>query len=202
MPQHPRSYTTIEVAKQLGVSLQTVQRWVDAGHLKAWKTLGGHRRIDAESAELLFKAQQERLGTSAESDLDPSVQAAPVTVLIVDDNAMDREMLDVLVRRALPQAHIEVAENGFQALMIIGRIAPQVVITDINMPHMNGLEMIRNLHSDHAIKPRTIVAVSALTKQEVRKLGALPPDVVFFNKPVEEGRFMAALQEGHARLAC
>jgi len=35
-----------------------VQRWVDAGHLKPWKSLGGHRRIEAAGAELLFKEQE------------------------------------------------------------------------------------------------------------------------------------------------
>lgn len=51
----PRTYSTVEIARRLGVSIQTVQRWVDAGHLKAWKTMGGHRRISAESAEALLK---------------------------------------------------------------------------------------------------------------------------------------------------
>lgn len=51
----PRTYSTVEIARRLGVSIQTVQRWVDTGKLKAWKTLGGHRRIDAESAEALLK---------------------------------------------------------------------------------------------------------------------------------------------------
>jgi excisionase family DNA binding protein len=50
----PRTYSTVEVARRLGVSIQTVQRWVDSGKLKAWKTFGGHRRIEAESAEKLL----------------------------------------------------------------------------------------------------------------------------------------------------
>jgi len=52
--QRPSSYSTAHVAKQLGISVPTVQRWVDAGQRKAWKTPGGHRRIDADSAERLF----------------------------------------------------------------------------------------------------------------------------------------------------
>ncbi len=58
MKSSPRAHTTVAVAKRSGVSLQTVQRWFDAGHLKAWKLLGGHRRIDAASAERLFLRQE------------------------------------------------------------------------------------------------------------------------------------------------
>ena len=48
------SYSTAYVASRLGVSVPTVQRWVDAGHLKAWKTPGGHRRFrEADVVALL-----------------------------------------------------------------------------------------------------------------------------------------------------
>ena len=53
----PRSYSTADVARRLGVSVPTVQRWVDLGYLKAWKTVGGHRRIDAETADRFIAAQ-------------------------------------------------------------------------------------------------------------------------------------------------
>jgi excisionase family DNA binding protein len=193
-----RSYTTVEVAKRLGVSLQTVQRWVDAGHLKAWKTLGGHRRIDAESAEKLFKTHEERMGAPAAEAPDtavPPAAATPLTVLLVDDKVMDRELLTWLVRKALPDARVETAENGFQALVIMGRIEPQIVITDINMPHMNGLEMIRQVLANETWRPRTLVAVSALSKQGLAEMGTLPSEVRFVNKPLDEAKLMAALKD-------
>ena len=51
-------YSTREVARLLGVSLKTVQLWVDNGILDAWKTVGGHRRITFESVERLRNAGQ------------------------------------------------------------------------------------------------------------------------------------------------
>lgn len=47
--------TTAEAARHLGVSIRTVQLWVDSGALEAWKTVGGHRRIPLESLERLRK---------------------------------------------------------------------------------------------------------------------------------------------------
>jgi len=44
-------YTTLEVAKILGMAVRSVQLMVDRGDLQAWKTPGGHRRITRESLE-------------------------------------------------------------------------------------------------------------------------------------------------------
>lgn len=43
--------TTAEAARSLGVSIRTIQLWVDSGVLTAWKTVGGHRRILLDSVE-------------------------------------------------------------------------------------------------------------------------------------------------------
>ncbi len=128
-----RPYTTVEVAKRLGVSLQTVQRWVDAGHLKAWKTLGGHRRIDAQSAEALFRTQSsERLAETGE----PASAARMHRILVVDDDPLDLEPMAAFVRRTLPDSAVDPAVDGFQALLQAGKAMPDILITDIDMPHM------------------------------------------------------------------
>jgi excisionase family DNA binding protein len=198
MTDKPRSYTTIAVAKRLGVSPPTVQRWVDAGYLKAWKTLGGHRRIDAQSAEQLFAAQQAVAATAGDGPAPVAASVAAATVLIVEDDAIDRELLSHLVRKALPGARIEMAENGFQGLLLAGRVAPGVVVTDIHMPHMNGLEMIRQLLADGATRPHAVLAVSAYAENDLGALGQLPGEVQFFSKPVDEARFIAALRDAQA----
>lgn len=193
MSETQPAYTTIEVAKRLGVSLQTVQRWVDAGRLKAWKTLGGHRRIEAQSAELLFQAHRLATGPAPAAKSGREQQVPALTAVIADDDAIDRELLAHLVCKALPGARIELAENGFEALVIVGRTAPAIVVTDIHMPHMNGFEMLRHLASDGAMRPHTLVAVSALSEPDLAAFGRLPPDVLFFSKPVDEAGFIEAL---------
>lgn len=49
--------STAEAAKMLGVSVKTVQAWVDKGALVAWKTVGGHRRVLLESIAQLKAAR-------------------------------------------------------------------------------------------------------------------------------------------------
>jgi excisionase family DNA binding protein len=184
----PRTYSTAFVARRLGISIPTVQRWVDAGRLKAWKTPGGHRRIDAASADRLFADQG-----PAESG-EVRTEGAPLSVMIVEDNAEDREILRLLVTTALPGAQITVFESGIQALVAIGQEAPDVVVTDIVMPHMNGVEMLRQLSTQCVVRPRLIVAVSSLSERRLAELGELPPQVRYVPKPVDPEPFMAMLR--------
>jgi excisionase family DNA binding protein len=181
-----RSYSTQQVARRLGVSIQTVQRWADAGHLKAWKTLGGHRRIDAESAESLFRAEREALGETA--------PPPPLRVLVVDDNADDREIVARLVRQALPQAQVTLAENGFEGLVAVGQLDPQILITDVLMPHMDGFEMLRHLAMHSAVKPRHIIAMSSHGAEELGRRDQLPTGIRLVAKPVESKPFVEWLQ--------
>lgn len=191
-PAPPGSYSTAEVARRLGVSIPTVQRWVDLGHLKAWKTVGGHRRIEAESAERLFRAQ---------GQVSDAPAPAAMSVMVVDDNPDDRDLLSALLETALPGAALAVADNGFQALVAIGQTAPDVLVTDIVMPHMNGFEMLKQLSTQCAVRPRVIVAVSSRSRAQFAALGELPPDVRFIPKPIDPQVFIETIQAAVQALA-
>ncbi|HSV71048.1 MAG TPA: response regulator [Methylibium sp.] len=178
------SFSTAAVARRLGVSVPTVQRWVDLGHLKAWKTVGGHRRIDAASVASFIESRDPQEGG----------RAAP-SVLIVDDNPDDRDLLSALVEAALPGALVSVAENGFEGLLKLGQQTPDVLVTDIVMPHMNGFEMLRHVATQSAARPRVVLAVSSRSPRQFAELGRLPEDVRFIPKPIDAERFVAALRE-------
>ncbi len=201
------SYSTADVARRLGVSIPTVQRWVDSGHLLAWKTVGGHRRIDARSADAFIRAHGHAhddddaaatAATAATATASSSAGAAPVgqppAVLVVDDNPDDRDVLVALVEMALPGAAIHVARNGFEALMALGRALPQLVVTDLSMPHMDGFEMIRHLAAKFDGAGPLILAVSAVDPASLAGREPLPADVRFLPKPVEPDRFVALVR--------
>lgn len=179
MPRDAHSYTTIDVARRLGVSPQTVQRWVDVGLLTAWKTPGGHRRIDAASAERFFAERAAR--------------SAPV-VLVIDNKPSARERLVALVRQALPDARVAALEDGFHGLVAIGRADPDIVVIDVHVPHMDGVAMLRSLVAAPLPKLPAIIAVAALAEPELAALGPWPHNVLLFKKPPDPSRFIAALQ--------
>jgi excisionase family DNA binding protein len=186
-PQVPPSFSTAHLARRLGVSVPTVQRWVDQGHLKAWKTVGGHRRIDAESAEAFIRAHaRQGGGPSAES-------AAALSVLVVDDSADDRDLLCALVETALPGARVVAAPNGFDALIEVGKAMPDLIVAEVTLPHMDGLAMIRYLSRPGEARTPAIVAVSSGPGGPIDARGGLPPGIALLQKPVEPARFMATV---------
>lgn len=180
-----RSYSTKQIAEELGVSVQTVQRWVDAGRLKAWKTPGGHRKIDVASAEALIRAIRSGDGRV------PS--EAGVRVLIVDDDPAALQVVELLVEEALPNARIGKARNGFEALQAMGRETPDVLVTDIVMPHIDGLQMLRHVAAQSS-RPGLVIVTSILGRGEIERSGPLPGDVVVLHKPLDQAAFVALLR--------
>ena len=194
-PGQPESFSTAEVARMFGVSMPTIQRWVDQDLLKAWKTLGGHRRVDADSARRLL-AENSRRGRGS-----PAGDAESPVVLIVEDDASDQELLRELVHVAWPKAQIVAADNGFLGLVALGQRPIDIVLSDIMMPHMNGAEMLRQLAGLERAAPRLLVAVSSLGDRQIAELGGLPPRVLLLRKPLEPDLAKASLRSAWQQAA-
>jgi excisionase family DNA binding protein len=178
------SYSPRQLAELLGVSVQSVQRWVDAGRLKAWKTPSGHRKIDGASAHALIEAMRSGGGAAA-------AQRSP-RVLIVDDDPAALELVEMLVEEVFPAADIGKARNGFEGLRALGRTTPDILVTDIVMPHIDGLEMLRHV-ATQPDRPGLVIATSFLQQDEVEQRGSLD-GVTFLPKPLDHAAFVALLR--------
>jgi excisionase family DNA binding protein len=73
--------STREAATLLGVSVGTVQLWVESGRLEAWKTAGGHRRVMRDSVERLLRRR-----STADAPPPPNAEPRRPTVMVVDDD--------------------------------------------------------------------------------------------------------------------
>ncbi len=69
-------------------------------------------------------------------------------VLIVDDDAVDRQMVRRTLRFLQNLSFLE-ARDGEEALVLIGEHSPEIVLTDLRMPKMDGLALVRRLRDDH-----------------------------------------------------
>ncbi|OZA27330.1 MAG: excisionase [Hydrogenophilales bacterium 17-61-9] len=172
--------TTREAAKRLGVSLRTVQLWVESGVLRAWKTAGGHRRILVASVDDILKQRREALGGAEAS----AAEAQPLTLVVVEDDPDLLKLYRLQVAAWKLPLQLVTATNGFEGLVRIGETQPRMLITDLNMPGMDGFRMIRSLRGSADYKEMDIVAVTALDRAEIADRGGLPEDVKVMTKPV------------------
>lgn len=82
------------------------------------------------------------------------------TILIVDDDPAGRQTLESILDEQGYQ--LEFAENGAQALQMIRKILPDVILLDVMMPGMDGFEVCQQVRSDPAIAEIPIIMLTAL----------------------------------------
>lgn len=91
----------------------------------------------------------------------------PATVLIVEDDFDAREVLAILLR--FEGFNVVTAENGLIGLDAVQSQQVDLVITDIEMPQLDGIEMIKRLRARDGSSALPIVVVSACDRRLMRK---------------------------------
>ncbi|ATX79525.1 DNA binding domain-containing protein, excisionase family [Mariprofundus aestuarium] len=166
--------TTKQVAEMMDVTIRTVQLWADAGQLECWVSPGGHRRIRRDSAMQMLELR----GVEG-AGIDPGIKS----VLIVED---DRDLILLyqmhFKRWGLP-LDVRYAANGFIGLMEIGRRRPDLLVTDLFMPYMDGFQMLRSLNQEGLHIPTIVITGAPAGKVEA--LQAEDEDVLVLSKPVD-----------------
>ncbi|CAD5373354.1 Response regulatory domain-containing protein [Rubrivivax sp. A210] len=179
---HPVQRTfcsTREAAALLGVSVGTVQQWVENGLLEAWKTAGGHRRVMRDSVDRLLR----RRGTV---DQPPAPEAAPQrpTVMAVDDDINLLRLYEARISRWPMSPQVICVNNAVLALLRIGRSSPDLLLLDLNMPGMDGFNMLHTLRHAPEIRGTTVAVVTGLDAGAIEARGGLPGDIEVFSKPI------------------
>ena len=113
-------------------------------------------------------------------------------ILVVDDDMINRKLLNVLVKKAGDFDVIE-AENGLEALNIIKNEPVDMVLLDIIMPVMDGIDLLKILKSDEVYKqiPVAILTTDDSKKGEALSLGAC--EVLI--KPIKDSDLRAILDK-------
>ena len=176
--------STKEAASLLGVSHRTVQLWVESGVLQAWKTAGGHRRILLTSVHRLV-AQRNHAVTGGHPTPAPNVRPAPAgrRIVMADDDATLLRLYELEISGWGLAAQLIKARDGFDALIRIGEARPDLLISDLNMPGMDGFRMVRTLRADPRYSSMAIIVISGLDRATITSMG-LPDDIPVFSKPV------------------
>ncbi|OMH38318.1 response regulator [Motiliproteus sp. MSK22-1] len=166
--------SSAETAKMLNVSLRTVQLWVEKGVLAAWKTPGGHRRISLESIQKLKHQQDVQVGF-----VKPSVK-----LLIVEDQAHQRKFYRKCFERWNLPVEVYMAKDGYHGLIKLGEMKPDLLITDLMMPSMDGSEMIKAIRSKGDLDENRIIVVTAMDSDSAEVKRLRDSNITVLQKPV------------------
>lgn len=172
--------STREAADLLGVALRTIQVWVENGVLPAWKTAGGHRRIARSAVEQLFA--QRAVVAGAPQNMHRQQARKRLNVLVVDDEAAIIRLYELQFASWGLPIDLITASNGFQGLVRIGQVEPDLLLVDLNMPDMDGFRMIQSLRGMPHGKNMEVVVVTGLGAAETR--GRLPAGLRVLRKPI------------------
>jgi len=169
-------FTTGEAAKICNVSQQTIIRCFDSGQLKGFRVPGSRfRRIPRD---VLYRFMKDNgIPTDA-------LESGRRKALIVDD---DEELVELIrdVFDADGRFDVRVANNGFDAGMMVKEYKPDVIVLDVMLPDINGKEVCQRVRSDSALDDVRIICISGMVEadkiDDLKEAGADD----FMQKPFE-----------------
>lgn len=169
---------TSYAAKLLGLSVATVQSLVEKGEIEAWKTLGGHRRIALQSINAYLAKNNPQL---SRADTDPKHR---LRVLMVEDDENTRELYRCQFEDWDLPVDCTFMPSALEAMMDIASMRPDLLITDLSMPGVDGIEMLKACKRNQQLADMQIVVISGLAPEAVQARGGLPSEAHLLQKPI------------------
>lgn len=115
-------------------------------------------------------------------------------VLVVEDNHATRSLISAALDQHL-EVNVYEAENGFSALKLIPENDFSLILTDINMPDINGLELISFLRQHPNYQKVPILIISTESAEEDRRRGLAIGADGYLTKPFTEGELVKLVQQ-------
>lgn len=182
--------TTSAAAKKLGVSVGTVQQMVENNKLEAWKTTGGHRRITLESVERILNQ-------------DSKVLSTPQNILliyIVEDDLFLLDSYSIILKNLDLPLEIHKFDNGLDAIFQIGLKFPDVLLLDLDLPYIDGIELLQRLQARDDFRNQHIIVLSGLPMNELKIKTAKFENLCLMEKPLNPSfiaGYLKALAQSH-----
>jgi excisionase family DNA binding protein len=175
----PSDWLTLgQAAKYLGVAQSTIRKWSDGGRLPAFYTPGGHRRFRRGDLDRF-------LGSSR------AAPAGSSRVLIVDDD----DGLRAFLRAALEGdgCIVREAASAEEGLAALDEELPDLILLDVEMPRMNGIEMLQRVRERHGVETIPVVMFSGKVEaeEEAQEAGAQ----AFIGKPFDPAHLLASTRQ-------
>ena len=115
-------------------------------------------------------------------------------LLVVDDSATTRMLISLMLKKEGTYNITEVA-NGKEAVDKLGDQSVDCVLTDINMPHMNGLDLIAYIRANHSEPTVPIIVITTQGEEESRDEGLAKGANAYLTKPISGPKLVSLVKE-------
>jgi chemosensory pili system protein ChpA (sensor histidine kinase/response regulator) len=120
-------------------------------------------------------------------------QVTRTRALVVDDSLTMRKVLGRLLDRE--GYDVLVAKDGMDAMQVLQEATPDIILTDIEMPRMDGFGLARNIRDDLRTKNTPLIMISSRTADKHQTLAKEIGVDAFFGKPVQDEELIAKMKE-------
>jgi excisionase family DNA binding protein len=180
--------TVFKASKFCKVSPKTIINWIEAGHIKAYKTVGGHRRISQADLETFMRKQGIPIP-------DEDVDDGRKRILVVDDDPIIVETIVQALEEDEFDYEVISASDGFEAGIQVNHFKPHLLILDIMMPDIKGYDVCKKIKTDDETKNTKIIVLSAYLDEEKFKQMKDNGADVCFSKPLPLSQLRAEVAQ-------
>lgn len=184
------------IAAELGASAYLIKPYVEKDLIDSAKRMvGGEVLLVGSTKKPSVKVRKSNLSPQQEntSNVKQKLKSSPM-VLIIDDSVVVREMLSMTFKKAGYQ--VEQARDGQDAWdKIIEGLPCDLLLCDIEMPRMNGLELLAKMQQDEKLSKLPVAMVTSRGAEKHRKIAADLGAKAYFTKPYLEEELLNAAQK-------
>ncbi len=166
----------------------------DTIDFELFKLLGQHAAAALVSASLFSQAERKIPGLEAFVDLSRLIPMAEYSCLIVEDSPMMRQLLVFALAR-VKNLRVTEADDGVDGLRKLASARYDIIVTDINMPIMDGLKLVKRVRSDPVHKDTPIVIITTEGSQEDRQRALQLGANAYITKPIQAPQVIATVKE-------
>ncbi len=150
---------------------------------------------DVARAQMVAAAVEQQQAASQPArpqvTVSPTVSAQPL-VLVVDDSLTVRRVTQRLLARE--GYRVALAKDGLEALEVLTGERPSVVLSDIEMPRMDGFDLLRNIRGDKALRELPVIMITSRIAQKHRDFAAELGANHYLGKPYSEEELLALVR--------
>jgi excisionase family DNA binding protein len=151
--------TVFKASKYCSVSPKTIINWIESGHIEAFKTVGGHRRIKKSALEDFMKRQGIPIPQEEQKE-------ERKRILVVDDDPIIVETIVQALEEDEHNYEVISASDGFEAGLQVNHFRPHLLILDIMMPDIKGYDVCKKIKTNEDTKDTRIIVLSAYLDDE------------------------------------